>query len=102
MNYRVTYQDSADYDATAIEDYLTERCVPSELVLTPISNRIDKDLAEFPYMYPVCPYDDRYRQMPVKSYLVLYHVDEERRRVEIHHIWHGMRNIAAEFKREEQ
>jgi len=31
--------------------------------------------------------------MPVNSYLVLYVVDEEKHRVEIHHIWHGMRNI---------
>ena len=93
MIYQIIIKGSADLDTDIIETYLTDNSISPEVILSPITNQIAKDLPEFPYMYPVCKYDKRYRKMPVNSYLVLYHVDEEKHRVEIHHIWHGMRNI---------
>jgi len=98
MSYKIVVKESADLDTTAIETYLAACDVSPEVVLAPIAARITKDLTEFPYMYPVCQFDERFRQMPVKSYLVLYHVDEEKRLVEIHHIWHGKRNIIKLLK----
>jgi len=98
MSYKIIIKDSADQDAYAIEAYLKERDVQPEVVMAPITARIAKDLSDFPLMYPVCQYDARYRQMPVNRYLVLYHVDEEKHQVEIHHIWHGMRNIEQLLK----
>jgi len=93
MSYRLRFEESADLDMFQIEEYLKAQSVPPEVVLVPIIARIAKDLVDFPHMYPACRYDERYRQLPVHSYLVLYYVDEEKRQVEIHHIWHGMRNI---------
>jgi len=98
MSYRIIIKGSADADSTAIETYLLEHGVAPELVLAPIADRIAKDLAKFPNMHPICQYDNRYRQMVVNSYLVFYHVDEEKSQVEIHHIWHGMRNIEQLLK----
>ena len=93
MRYHPSFEETSESDMLQIEEYLRAQNVSPEVVLAPIVARIAKDLTEFPYMYPVCQYDERYRQMPVNSYLVLYVVDEEKHRVEIHHIWHGMRNI---------
>jgi len=94
MKYRIEFLDSALFDLETIKEYVAQDSVAAaNRLLRRLRARID-DLANMPKMNPVYEDDPRFRRMVVDSYLVFYCIHEQQEAVEIHHVWHGMRNIA--------
>ncbi|MCL2810525.1 MAG: type II toxin-antitoxin system RelE/ParE family toxin [Clostridia bacterium] len=100
MSYRLSYLPTAKFDMREIKEYLESEYSSSvcDRVVGEIKERI-LDLETMPKMYPVSQDDPRFRRMVCENYLVFYTLDETNYKVEIHHIWHGMRNIRAQLKR---
>jgi len=104
MVYKIDYLPSARADMRGIKEYFAAKSLPGyEKVAALIKAKIVK-VAKMPKISAVCVFDPRFRQTVAGSYLVFYTIDEEKRRIEIHHIWHSMRNIEHELQllREQQ
>jgi plasmid stabilization system protein ParE len=97
MKYRINYELTADMDFETIRDYFMDQEGSIDIAEKIIGNIIRRgnDLKSTPMMYKVCEYCPDFRQFTESGYLVLYLINEEAHVVEIHHIWHGMRNIKA-------
>lgn len=52
-----------------------------------------ENLKTLPYMYEQYEPDEFYRKINVDSYLVFYHIAEDKKTVEVHRVLHGKRNI---------
>jgi len=100
--YKIVMFDTALSDLEDIKAYyIREASLEVAIsVLGNIRKRID-GLTNMPKIYPVCKQDARFRCLVIDKYLVFYDVDEETHVVEIHHIWHGMRNIKKLLEKEE-
>ena len=101
MSYQLLYLPTAQLDMRRIKEYLESEYSLSayDRVASEIKERIF-DLVAMPRMYPVSQDDPRFRRMVCGNYLIFYTLDEANQKVEVHHIWQGMRNIRAELKRE--
>ena len=91
--YDVKFMDLAYEDYDEISEYLL-RFYPS----TPAKflAELEKSTAVLestPYAFEVYEPIPQYRRMVVLGYIVFYKVLEENRKVEIHRILHGARNI---------
>ena len=93
MSYRITYSDDAKQDAKEIVTYLAQFYASTarsfKIKLTERVNALKKT----PLMYPIYENDPFFRQMVLDDYLLFYDVDEKRKRVTIHHIFHHARDI---------
>ncbi len=96
--YDLRYLDTFYADVAEIVLYMEERLVSPAQVLTPIFDRIVKELPSAPYLYPTYLEDMRFRKMVVEKYLIFYVVDDENLVVRIHHLWHSKRNIRGLMK----
>ena len=97
MKYRINYEATADLDFETIRDYFMDTegsTIIADIIIGKIVRRCN-DLKSTPKMYKVCEYCPDFHQFTESGYLVLYLINEESNVVEIHHIWHGMRNIKA-------
>jgi hypothetical protein len=90
--YELRYLDTFYADVAEIVRYMEEQLVSPALVLTPIFDRIVKELPSAPYLYPSYSEDARFRKMVVENHLVFYVIDEENLLVKIHHIWNSRRD----------
>ena len=92
--YRIEMFDTALSDLEDIKAYYI-REASLEVAFSMLDNirkRID-GLTNMPKINPVCRQDARFRCLVIDKYLVFYNIDDETQVVEIHHVWHGMRNI---------
>ncbi len=93
MRYTIQFLDSALFDLETIKKYVSFDSVSAAIqLLNEFRVRID-NLCNMPERNPLCEDDPRFRRMVVGRYLVFYYVDEQQKNIEIHHVWHGMRNI---------
>ena len=97
MKYRINYEATADWDFETIRAYFMETEGSIDIADKIIGKIVRRgyDLKNTPRMYKFCEYCPDFRQFTESGYLVLYLINEETHVVEIHHIWHGMRNIKA-------
>ena len=92
--YRIEMFDTALSDLEDVKVYYIREASleVANVMLDNIRKRID-GLTNMPKINPVSRQDTRFRCLVIDKYLVFYYVDEETKVVEIHHVWHGMRNI---------
>jgi plasmid stabilization system protein ParE len=86
-------------DKALIHEYLSQYYESTvnnffALLKTPIAQ-----LKKFPYSCPPYEDDPDYRKLVVGDYLVFYMVNEDKRIVEIHRIFHAVQNIARQLNR---
>ena len=60
--------------------------------ITHLNKRVTQ-IKDFPFLCPVYEDDTDYRKLVVGDYLVFYMVNEEKRFIEVHRIFHNSRNI---------
>jgi len=98
MRYHIFYLPTAETDMREIRAYYQIKSLPSfDKVAASIRAKILM-ISERPMLYPVYAEDRRFRRAVAGNYLIFYVVDEENESIEIHHIWHGMRNISKELR----
>ena len=92
--YRIELFDTALSDLENIKAYYMHEASLSVAVsvLNRIRARVDS-LADMPKAHSFYREDKRFRRLVADKYLVFYDINEETHTVEIHHVWHGMRNI---------
>jgi len=91
--YDVVFMDLAYEDYDGISEYLSQFYpLTPERFLTELE-KCTAVLQNTPHAFEVYEPCPQYRKMVVREYLVFYKVFDENRRVEIHRILHGARNI---------
>ncbi|MCL2634816.1 MAG: type II toxin-antitoxin system RelE/ParE family toxin [Oscillospiraceae bacterium] len=91
--YKLEIMKAAQYDYKDILEYLSQFYESTPKKFTEELNKFYDILEESPYAFMVYEPNTQYRRMVVADYLVFYKVFEETKRVEIHRILHGARNI---------
>jgi plasmid stabilization system protein ParE len=97
MSYRTVFMPSADRDADDIEEYLSQFHASTVLNFFLELEKKVSALEDMPYSCPAYEYDPYFRRMVVDDYLLFYSVDEKRRMVIIHRIFHGKRDIRQQM-----
>ena len=104
--YRVVISPSADADLFGIIKYIAQE-LENPQAAADFADGVEKcyaDLETFPSSHSFC--DDPllrfkgYRKYPVRNYLVIFRVIEERNEVRIVHIFHATQNYIAIQKNE--
>lgn len=99
MKYKVVFMDLAETDYNEIHEYLSQF---QESALAGFIDELEKRtlaLEDMPNMFAVYEPMPEYRRIVVREYLAFYKVFEESRRVEIHRILHGARDIIKVLKK---
>jgi len=93
MKYRIRFLPKTAMQQEEIRMYLSQYY---ESTVTNFFRLLKEKIArlrDFPYSCPVYEDDPDYRKLVVGDYLALYIVNEEKKIVEIHRIFHGSRDI---------
>ena len=97
MNFRVVFFEEAEADMDAIEEYLSQYY---ESTVRNFFEKLKKQvlmLEYTPYMCQEYEEDNFFRRMVVGDYLLFYSVDEARKLVIVHRIFHHSRNISRQI-----
>ena len=93
MSYRLTYLDDAKQDMREITKYLAQfYASTARNFLTTLKERV-RSLKDMPYMCPAYEKDPFFQRMVIKDHLLYYSVDEERKLVVIHRVFHHAQDI---------
>ena len=93
MMYRIRFLPETVADRENIRAYLSQYY---EDTVTKVFRLLKEKIArlkKFPYSCPIYEDDPDYRKLVVGDYLVFYMVDEDKKTVEIHRIFHGSQDI---------
>jgi len=94
MKTEVIYLPEAISDQANIKIYLSQFYPgTSQRFFSLLKTKIAR-LKTYPYSCPVYEDDPDYRKLVVGDYLVFYMIDENEKRVEIHRILHGSRDVS--------
>jgi plasmid stabilization system protein ParE len=97
MSYRVVFLPQAEQDMDDIEAYLSQFYAGTVLrFFLQLEDKI-AGLEDMPLMYPAYDDDPYFRRMVVDDYLLFYNIDEKRRLVVIHRIFHAKRDISRQI-----
>ena len=93
MSYRTKYSDDAKRDVKEIVTYLAQfQASNARNFKARLTERVDS-LKNMPLSCPVYEGDPFFRRMVLDKYLLFYSVDEERKLVTIHRVFHHARDI---------
>ena len=94
--YRIQYETTAIADFEAIRSYFLEKENATTIADQIIGNIIKRanDLKAMPKMYRQSEHCPDFRLFSESGYLVHYLINDETKTIEVHYIWHGMRNIS--------
>ena len=93
MSYQATYSDDAKQDAKEIVTYLAQfYASTARNFKTMLTERVNA-LKTTPLIYPAYENDMFFRRMVLGDYLLFYNVDEERKLITVHRIFHHARDI---------
>lgn len=96
-SYFVNITKSAEEELPEIYEYISN-VLKSKIAADNLVKQIDKDmkrLSIFPYSceeVTTKPRNTIYRKLPIKNHVVLYKICEEKKRVDIIHIYYGKGN----------
>jgi toxin ParE1/3/4 len=95
MGYQVVLAPSARRDLKDIVRYISIDSPDRALAFGQFLVRHTKQLADFPEMGRVVPEfnRDEIREIVVRSYRVIYRVNDAKGQIEIVHFWHGARGF---------
>ena len=93
MKYAIDYIKSAKTDVSEIQSNLSQYYPSTPLKFLKALKKNIEILSENPLMYPVYEWNQSYRKMPMRDYLVFYKVLEETKTIEIHRVLYAKRNI---------
>jgi addiction module RelE/StbE family toxin len=97
MSFRVGFLPSADRDMDEIEEYLSQFYAGTVARFFRELEEQVTALAEMPYRCPAYEDDPFFRRMVVQDYLLFYSVDEARKQVVIHRVFHGKRSVSRQM-----
>jgi len=98
MKYRVKYLQDTVKDREDIRNYLSQYYKGTANKFFALLKKKIERIKTFPYSCPQYEDDPDYRRLVVGDYLVFYMVNEEKRTVEIHRIFHASRDISQQLK----
>ena len=93
--YKIVYETTATDDFDMIRSYFFKKenaTVVADKIIGKIMKRAG-ELKTMPTMYRQSEYNPAFRVFTESNYLVHYLINDETKTVEIHYVWHGMRNI---------
>jgi len=93
MSYRTTYTDDAKQDAINIVAYLAQFYASTARDFKTVLTERVNALKTMPLLYPIYENDPFFRRMVLGDYLLFYDVDEERKLITVHRIFHHARDI---------
>jgi len=95
MLYKIDWQDTATEDLKQIRAYLEQFSV--ETANRILSQLVDQanSLENFPARCRLINKSLNLRRLVVADYSVFYRIMEDKRLVQLHHIWHQSRDIAT-------
>ena len=92
-NYRPKILDAAEQDIKQIEEYLVQYSHNAvRRFFESMKERI-RSLRTMPFSCPEYELDPFFRRMVLGDYILFYNVDEKRKLVIVHRIFHHSRNI---------
>jgi len=91
--YRLLYMPSANDDILEAEAYPYELSPSASKRFVEALKDKTATLTEDPFLYSAYEDDSYFRRMGVGDYLLFYSVDEKRRLVVIHHVFHAERDV---------
>ena len=97
MKYRIAYLPDTVVDRDIIKTYLMQFYPNTAKKFFNLLKAKTARLKDFPYSCPKYEDDPDYRVLVVSDYLVFYMVNEEKKTVEIHRIFHGSQDISHHF-----
>ena len=97
MRYRIRYLPDTVADRREIRAYLSQYYASTVAAFFHALKEKTERLKEFPYACPVYEDDPDYRMLVVGDYLVFYMVNEDKKTVEIHRMFHGSRDIKRQL-----
>ncbi|MCL1878352.1 MAG: type II toxin-antitoxin system RelE/ParE family toxin [Defluviitaleaceae bacterium] len=92
MNYRPMILDAANHDIEAIEEYLTKYSRGAVRRFFEIMKEQIRSLKTMPFSCPEYEIDPFFRRMILDDYILFYSVDEKRKMVIVHRIFHHSRD----------
>jgi plasmid stabilization system protein ParE len=93
MSFRVVFRKAAERDMNEIEAYLSQFYAGTVLKFFDKLEKRVNALKEMPFMCPAYENDPFFRRMVLNDYLLFYSVDEKRKFVVIHRVFHSKRNV---------
>ena len=93
MSYRTTYTDDAKQDAKDIVTYLAQFYASTARNFKTILTERVNALKTMPLMCPTYENAPFFRRMVLGDYLLFSDVDEERKLITVHRIFHHARDI---------
>ena len=100
MNYRIRYLPETLKDKAEIKQYLSQYYASTVKKFFALLKKRIAQVKQFPYSSPVYEDDADYRRLVVGDYLVFYMIDEANKIVEIHRIFHGLKDIRSQINKE--
>ena len=97
MSYRVAYLGEAKQDMKEIAEYLCQYYASTARNFSSKLKGQVRTLKDTPYMYPAYGDDPYFRRMVVDDYLLFYSVDEKRRLVVVHRVFHASRDLSRQI-----
>jgi len=98
MKTEVIYLPEAISDQANIKKYLSQFYPGTSQGFFSLLKKKIARLKTYPYSCPVYEDDPDYRRLVVEDYLVFYMIVESAKRVEIHRILHGSRDIGQHLE----
>jgi len=93
MSYRLKILDAGEQDIKTIEEYLAQYSRSAvRRFFESMKERI-RSLKTMPFSCPEYEPDSFFRRMVLGDYILFYSVDEKRKLVIVHRIFHHSRNI---------
>ena len=97
MSYRASFMIEAERDMDDIEEYMSKFYANTARRFFAQLKKQVLLLEGMPYMCPAFDDDPYFRRMVVGDYLLFYSVDDKRRLVIIHRIFHSSRDISQQI-----
>ena len=99
MKYQIKYLPDTVEDRETISTYLSQFYKGTATKFFALLKKKTERLKDFPYSCPQYEDDPDYRRLVVGDYLVFYMVNENKRIVEIHRIFHGSQDIKRQLSK---
>ena len=98
--YKIVYETTATDNFDVIRSYFLKKENSTDIadkIIGRIIQRAHK-LITMPTMYRQSEYNPAFRLFTESNYLVHYLINDEAKTIEIHYVWHGMRDIQQLFE----